>query len=51
MADFTDPGFTRYVAVHEHPSGEGDARPTGLQIIKDENLEGQWHCRISHDQH
>jgi NAD(P)-dependent dehydrogenase (short-subunit alcohol dehydrogenase family) len=40
MNDYTSPEFTRYVSVHEHPNGEGDARPTGLQIIKDEALEG-----------
>jgi NAD(P)-dependent dehydrogenase (short-subunit alcohol dehydrogenase family) len=46
MADFTDPGFTRYVAVHERPNGAGDARPTGLQIVKDENLEGSYDSTI-----
>lgn len=27
-----------YAAVHENPQGEGDARPTALQIIHDEGL-------------
>lgn len=31
-------GLTRYAAVHEQPEGHGDARPTALQIIEDENL-------------
>lgn len=31
-------GLTRYAAVHEQPEGPGDARPTALQIIEDENL-------------
>ncbi|USW52942.1 Putative short-chain dehydrogenase/reductase SDR, NAD(P)-binding domain superfamily [Septoria linicola] len=33
---------TRYEAVHQNLKGPGDARPTALQIIKDENLEGKW---------
>lgn len=32
----------RYVAAHKTPKGPGDARPTALQIIQDESLEGQW---------
>jgi NAD(P)-dependent dehydrogenase (short-subunit alcohol dehydrogenase family) len=32
---------TKYEQVHESPNGPGDARPTALQIIKDENLEGK----------
>ncbi|KAK3197059.1 hypothetical protein GRF29_1536g424291 [Pseudopithomyces chartarum] len=31
----------RYTAVHTHPKGVGDARPTALQIIHDEGLEGK----------
>jgi NAD(P)-dependent dehydrogenase (short-subunit alcohol dehydrogenase family) len=31
-----------YAAVHKSPKGPGDARPTAMQIIKDENLIGQW---------
>ena len=31
----------RYHEVHVHPKGPGDARPTALQIIKDEGLEGK----------
>lgn len=27
-----------YASVHNNPQGEGDARPTALQIIKDEGL-------------
>ncbi|KAI5357933.1 putative short-chain dehydrogenase/reductase SDR, NAD(P)-binding domain superfamily [Septoria linicola] len=33
---------TRYGAVHQNLKGPGDARPTALQIIKDENLEDKW---------
>jgi NAD(P)-dependent dehydrogenase (short-subunit alcohol dehydrogenase family) len=29
---------SRYAAAHQHPQGEGDARPTALQIIQDEGL-------------
>jgi NAD(P)-dependent dehydrogenase (short-subunit alcohol dehydrogenase family) len=31
----------RYAAVHQNIKGPGDARPTALQIIHDENLEGK----------
>lgn len=30
-----------YAAAHVNPQGPGDARPTALQIIKDEGLEGK----------
>jgi NAD(P)-dependent dehydrogenase (short-subunit alcohol dehydrogenase family) len=33
----TDP-FNPYASVHENPQGAGDARPTALQIIHDEDL-------------
>jgi NAD(P)-dependent dehydrogenase (short-subunit alcohol dehydrogenase family) len=33
--------MSRYAAVHANPQGPGDARPTALQIIKDENLLGK----------
>jgi NAD(P)-dependent dehydrogenase (short-subunit alcohol dehydrogenase family) len=32
---------TKYESVHQSPKGPGDARPTALEIIKDENLEGK----------
>ncbi|KAF9891129.1 hypothetical protein FE257_005065 [Aspergillus nanangensis] len=32
---------TRYAEVHKNPQGPGDARPTALQIVQDENLTGQ----------
>ncbi|KAI0440510.1 hypothetical protein F4803DRAFT_526986 [Xylaria telfairii] len=32
---------SRYVSVHETPNGPGDTRPTAIQIIKDEGLEGK----------
>ena len=31
----------RYHEAHVNPNGAGDARPTALQIIKDEDLEGK----------
>ncbi|KAH8658452.1 hypothetical protein BX600DRAFT_416247 [Xylariales sp. PMI_506] len=31
----------RYTAAHADPNGAGDARPTALQIIHDESLEGK----------
>ncbi|PCD24508.1 hypothetical protein AU210_013627 [Fusarium oxysporum f. sp. radicis-cucumerinum] len=32
--------MSRYAAAHANPQGPGDARPTALQIIKDEDVEG-----------
>jgi NAD(P)-dependent dehydrogenase (short-subunit alcohol dehydrogenase family) len=33
--------MSRYAAAHLKPEGPGDARPTALQIIKDEGVEGK----------
>ncbi|EKG11072.1 Short-chain dehydrogenase/reductase SDR [Macrophomina phaseolina MS6] len=33
--------MSRYAAAHATPQGPGDARPTALQILKDEGLEGK----------
>jgi NAD(P)-dependent dehydrogenase (short-subunit alcohol dehydrogenase family) len=41
MALYTTPEFTRYAAVHQNPNGEGDARPTALQVINDNGLKGK----------
>jgi hypothetical protein len=41
MTDFDAPEFTQYAAVHANPNGPGDERPTALQIVKDNDLEGQ----------
>ncbi|KAI8935776.1 hypothetical protein NX059_007296 [Plenodomus lindquistii] len=35
------PSMNKYAAAHQPPQGPGDARPTALQIIKDEGLEGK----------
>ncbi|KAI1150705.1 hypothetical protein F4825DRAFT_392013 [Nemania diffusa] len=32
---------SRYASVHESANGPGDSRPTAIQIIKDEQLEGK----------
>jgi hypothetical protein len=40
MAEYNSPEFTRYAAAHENLNGPGDARPTAIQIIKDDDLEG-----------
>ncbi|KAJ2977762.1 hypothetical protein NQ176_g4186 [Zarea fungicola] len=32
---------SKYAAAHQSPAGPGDARPTALQIIQDEGLEGK----------
>ncbi|KAF4461575.1 ww domain-containing oxidoreductase [Fusarium albosuccineum] len=33
--------MSRYAAAHANPQGPGDARPTALQIVQDENLAGK----------
>lgn len=33
--------FSRYAEAHRSPQGPGDARPTALDIVKDEGLEGK----------
>ena len=44
---FNNPSHTiatmdsRYHNAHKSPKGPGDARPTALDIVKDENLEGK----------
>ncbi|KAE8443904.1 hypothetical protein EG329_001214 [Mollisiaceae sp. DMI_Dod_QoI] len=34
---------SKYAAVHENPQGPGDARPTALQILQDENIGTKLH--------
>ncbi|KAI9152233.1 alcohol dehydrogenase [Paramyrothecium foliicola] len=33
--------MSRYAAAHANPNGPGDARPTALQIVRDEGAEGK----------
>lgn len=33
--------MSRYAAAHANPQGQGDARPTALDIVRDENMEGK----------
>ena len=35
-----------YEQQYLHPKGPGDTRPTALQIIRDNNLIGQWEGRV-----
>ncbi|KAJ5588116.1 hypothetical protein N7537_010794 [Penicillium hordei] len=37
---------TKYAASHEAPNGPGDSRPTALQIIEDEGLEGKFADKV-----
>ena len=32
---------SRYAAAHQNPQGPGDSRPTALEIVKDEGLQGK----------
>jgi NAD(P)-dependent dehydrogenase (short-subunit alcohol dehydrogenase family) len=34
--------ITPYASVHQSPQGPGDARPTALQIVSNENLTNKW---------
>jgi hypothetical protein len=43
MAEYNSPQFSHYVDAHEAPKGAGDARPTAIQIVKDNHLEGKLH--------
>ncbi|KAG5786635.1 hypothetical protein H9Q69_014288 [Fusarium xylarioides] len=38
--------MSRYAAAHEDPQGPGDARPTALQIIKDEGVQGKFKGKV-----
>ncbi|KAI1200644.1 short chain dehydrogenase [Nemania serpens] len=38
--------MSRYAEAHKNPAGPGDARPTALQIIKDEGLEGNMKDKV-----
>ena len=38
---------SRYAAAHENPQGAGDARPTALDIVKDEGLEGKLSDKVA----
>lgn len=42
IAEYNTADFTRYVDAHKDPKGAGDARPTALQIVKDNDLEGEF---------
>lgn len=37
---------SRYTTVHQSPQGPGDARPTALQIIQDENLDSKLQGKV-----
>ncbi|KAM5344046.1 hypothetical protein ACJ41O_012583 [Fusarium nematophilum] len=37
----------RYAQVHQHPNGPGDSRPTGIQIIQDEDLAGKLSGKVA----
>ncbi|RFU28882.1 hypothetical protein B7463_g7443, partial [Scytalidium lignicola] len=37
---------SKYIEVHKDPQGPTDGRPTALQIIQDEGIEGKWGDKI-----
>ena len=41
---FKDSG--RYASLHRNPQGPGDARPTSLQILKDNDVIGQYSDKV-----
>lgn len=38
--------MSRYSEAHKAPTGPGDARPTAMQIIQDEGLEGNMKDKV-----
>lgn len=38
--------MARYTEAHANPQGAGDARPTALQIVKDEGVEGKLGSKV-----
>ena len=38
--------MSRYEAVHANPEGPGDARPTAIQVVKDEGVEGKLQGKV-----
>lgn len=38
--------MSRYAETFVNPQGAGDARPTALQIVKDEGLEGNMKDKV-----
>jgi hypothetical protein len=40
MANYNTPEFTPYEDAHKDLNGAGDARPTALQIVMDNDLQG-----------
>lgn len=38
--------ISRYAAAHRNGNGPGDARPTALQIVKDEGVEGKLKAKV-----
>jgi hypothetical protein len=39
--------MSRYTETHKNPQGPGDARPTALQIVKDNNLIGKLEDKVA----
>ncbi|PGG99932.1 hypothetical protein AJ79_08369 [Helicocarpus griseus UAMH5409] len=39
--------MSRYAAVHANSQGPGDSRPTALQIVKDEGMEGRLEGKVA----
>lgn len=40
------PPLASYAKQHEYPNGVDDDRPTAMQIVQDEGLEGKWKGRV-----
>ncbi|GFG20153.1 dehydrogenase/reductase SDR family member on chromosome X [Aspergillus udagawae] len=38
--------MSRYAAAHASPEGPGDSRPTALQVVKDEGMEGKLEGKV-----
>ncbi|KAM7190490.1 putative short-chain dehydrogenase [Rhypophila sp. PSN 637] len=46
MASQSSDAFNPYRALYEAPQGPGDQRPTGLRVVQDNNVIGQWRGRV-----
>ncbi|KAM7215026.1 short-chain dehydrogenase [Rhypophila decipiens] len=46
MTSQSSDAFNPYRALYEAAQGPGDARPTGLRVVQDNNVIGQWRGRV-----
>lgn len=42
----SSPAYLRWAEAYANPTGEGDARPTALDIIREEGVSGRWTNKV-----